>query len=260
MHEENEYEATLTRHAAHFLKWASEANTLYIKGNENILVGLTHFRFIWVHLYAAYERLLPAQKVRPQSADRWLSDFPGRCVYVLDLHLPPREKIFILQSALEAARRLEDKQDEGVHLGNLGIAYADLGEARKAIEFYEQRIKIAREIGDRRGEGNALGNLGLAYADLGEARKAIEFYEQRIKIAREIGDRRGEGNALGNLGNAYAALGEARKAIEFYEQALIIDREIGDRRGEGADLGNLGNAYAALGEARKAIEFYEQHL
>ena len=32
--------------------------------------------------------------------------------------------------------------------------------------------------GDRRGEGNALGNLGSAYYALGEARRAIEFYEQ----------------------------------------------------------------------------------
>ena len=34
-------------------------------------------------------------------------------------------------------------------------AYADLGETRKAIEFYEQALIINREIGDRRGEGNA---------------------------------------------------------------------------------------------------------
>jgi tetratricopeptide (TPR) repeat protein len=95
---------------------------------------------------------------------------------------------------------------------------------------------------------------------LGDARKAIEFYEQALADCREIGDRRGEGNDLGNLGNAYAALGDARKAIEFYEQALAIAREIGDRRGEGACLGNLGNAYFALGDARKAIEFYEQAL
>ena len=41
-------------------------------------------------------------------------------------------------------------------------------------------------------ESIALGNLGLAYADLGESRKAIENYEQALKIDREIGDRRGE--------------------------------------------------------------------
>ncbi len=41
-------------------------------------------------------------------------------------------------------------------------------EARQAIDFAEQRLEIAREIGDQRGEGAALGNLGSAYAVLGE--------------------------------------------------------------------------------------------
>jgi tetratricopeptide (TPR) repeat protein len=61
--------------------------------------------------------------------------------------------------------------------------------------------------------------LGLAYAALGEPRKAIEFYEQRLTIRREIGDIAGEGTALGNLGNAYADLGEPRRALEYAERA-----------------------------------------
>ena len=43
-----------------------------------------------------------------------------------------------------------------------GTAYSDLGEPRKAIEYYEQALKISREIGDRRGEGTDLGNLGIS--------------------------------------------------------------------------------------------------
>jgi tetratricopeptide (TPR) repeat protein len=81
---------------------------------------------------------------------------------------------------------------------------------------------MAREIGDRRGEGNALGNLGIAYADLGETGRAIEYYEHRLLIAREVGDRGGEGQALGNLGNAYADLGETRRGIKFLRAALEI--------------------------------------
>ena len=104
---------------------------------------------------------------------------------------------------------------------------------------------FTREIGDRRGEGTALGNLGIAYADLGQVERAIGFYEQDLAIAREIGDRRGEGNALGSLGLAYADLGQVERAIGFYEQALTIARAIGDRHGEGIVLGNLGIAYAA---------------
>lgn len=81
---------------------------------------------------------------------------------------------------------------------------------------------IDREIGDRRGEGNALGNLGTAYAALGDARKAIEFYEQRMVIAREIGDRRGEGNASYNMGLALYSLKEQRRAVDLVKQALKI--------------------------------------
>ena len=49
---------------------------------------------------------------------------------------------------------------------------------------------IFREIGDRRGEGNSLGNLGNAYAALGETRRAIEHYQQSLAIGREISDPR----------------------------------------------------------------------
>ena len=157
----------------------------------------------------------------------------------LDLRGHARETVRLLGWAVEAARAMGDRQGEGSHLGNLGIAYKDLGEVRRAIESYEQALVIAREIGDRRSEGTWLGNLGLACAELGEVWRAIEYCEQVLVIAREIGDRRNEGAWLGNLGLAYAALGEVRRAIKYYEQALEIAREIRDRRGEGAALGAL---------------------
>lgn len=178
----------------------------------------------------------------------------------LDLQGHGAERVAILQAGLAAARSAEAHYDEASFLNLLGVACADLGDVRKAIDYYKQALPIFRKDGKRQGEGAALGNLGLAYADLGETRKAIEYYDQHLAISREIGDRRGEGNALGNLGIAYKNLGETRKAIEYYEQALAIDREIGDRRGEGADLGNLGVAYHNLGEIRKAIDYYGQQL
>ena len=171
-----------------------------------------------------------------------------------------RKAIEYYKQALKIAKEIGDRQNEGIWLGNLGSAYSDLGETRKAIEYYEQALKIAKEIGDRRREGIWLGNLGSAYSDLGETRKAIEYYEQALKIAKEIEDRKEEGNRPGNLGNVYRNLGETRKAIEYYEQALKIAKEIGDRKGEGMWLGNLGLAYRDLGETRKAFEYYEQAL
>jgi hypothetical protein len=48
---------------------------------------------------------------------------------------------------------------------------------RRANGHYERQLVIAREIGDRHGEGNALGNLGIAYTNLGETRRTIDLYE-----------------------------------------------------------------------------------
>ena len=164
------------------------------------------------------------------------------------------------EDALVIAREIEDRRGEKADLGNLGAAYSDLGQVEKAIEYYEDALVIAREIGDRRGEGNRLGNLGNVYSDLGQVKKAIEYYEDARIISKGIGDRRNEGAWLGNLGSAYYVLGQVEKAIGYYEDALAISKEIGDGRTEGNAFGNLGLAYRALGQVEKAIEYYENAL
>jgi tetratricopeptide (TPR) repeat protein len=178
-------------------------------------------------------------------------------VQFLDLRGYAEEAVQLLRWAVEAARAVGNRRGESTGLGNLGLAYADLGDMQRAIKCHEQALEIDRDIRDRRGESADLGNLGSTYHRLGEMWRAIEYYEQALEIAREIRDQRGEGNALGSLGNAYADLGDLRRAIEYYEQALDIAREIRDRRGEGNRLGNLGLSYADLGDVQRAIEYYD---
>jgi len=247
------------RHAEHYMKVLAAANEMYLQGGEAIMQGLGLFDLEWINISTG-QAWAAQNAATDETAAQLCCNYPDAGVYVLTLRLHPRERISWLEAALSAARKLKDRAAEGVHLGNLGNAYADLGETRRAIEHYEKALQISQEIGARRGEGQALGNLGLAYADLGETRRAIEHNEKALEISREIGDKRAEGIILGSLGLAYAALGETRRAIEFYEQHLTIAREIGDRRGEGAALGNLGLAYTDLGEPRRAIDYYEQIL
>jgi tetratricopeptide (TPR) repeat protein len=246
-------------HATHYATVLRAAKELYKQGGEAIQRGLALFDLEQKNIQAG-QAWAEANLGKDDTAAQLCDDYPDAGTYILDLRQHPHERIRWLESALAAARRLKRREAEGVHLGNLGLAYSNLGETRKAIDFYEQALVISRKINDRRNEGAWLGNLGIAYADLGETRKAIEYHEQALVIDRQIGDRRGEGQDLGNLGNAYADLGETHKAIEYYEQQLIITREIGDRRGEGNALGSLGLAYADLGGTRKAIEYYEQAL
>jgi len=262
------------RHAGHYRDEAAAAHQLYLQGGVKVLRGMELFDRERTHIEAAFEFLAgpltrPAGTLSPSEGERdgvrgtaatLLISLVDAMAYTGQLRFHPRQRIRWLEAQRDTAHLIKHRQAEGAALGNLGTTHAALGDARKAIEFFEQCLKLHREIGDRGGEGIDLGNLGNAHAALGDARKAIQFHEQALLIIREIGDRREEGNALGSLGIAHYSLGDARRAIEFYEQALVIGRTIGDRRGESGDLGNLGLAHAALGDARKAIEFYKQQL
>lgn len=255
----DERHATRMRHAACYLKVLEECQTSYLKGGDSIKSGLALFDLERRNIEAGQEWAY-RHSSRDEAAAGFCNNYPNAGVYVLSLRQHPRESISWVEAALTAARRLKDRAAEGLHSVNLGNAYRDLGETRRAIELYEQRLAIAREMGDRSGEGLALSGLGLAYNDLGESLRAVEFHEQALAVSREVSDRRAEGRNLGNLGVAYNKLGETRRAVELYKQRLAIAREIGDQRGEGGALSNLGLAYAALSGTRRAVEFYEQAL
>ena len=87
-------------------------------------------------------------------------------------------------------------EEKEIRLGNLGIAYSDLGEPRKAIEYYEQALKIDKEIGYRRGEEIVLEIWGTHTVIWESQEKQLNIMNKHLKIAQEIGDRRGEGRSL----------------------------------------------------------------
>jgi tetratricopeptide (TPR) repeat protein len=272
------------RHARHYQDVGHEAQQLYLKGGENMVRALEYFDGERVHIEVALDCLTENVKGVYSNTQTQCSKNSPACdndSYQLKLHaaatlfvtlasatLPytgylrfhARQRIRWLEAQSICARITLNRTEETAAYRHLGVAYWNLGEPSRAIEYHEKTLGIAREIGNRREEGSALGNLGIAYSELGDTRRAIEFYEQALIIDREIGDQRGEGNALGNLGIAYTELGDARKAVEFHSQALTIDRRLGDRQGEGMDLGNLGSAYLVMGEAGMAVKFCEQAI
>ncbi len=256
---DEERQTAKRRHAGHYVQVLEQANRRYLEGAGEILEGLALFDRESANIRAGQAWAAANAGGHPEAA-RHCNAFPTAGSALLGFRLHPRDWIGWLKAGRSAAATLGDRKNEGHHLGNLGGAYALLGEPRRAIEYYRQHLPIAREINDQRSEGAILGNIGSAHFDLGELRRAIEYLEPHLEISREIGNRRNECASLGNLGLVYTALGEPRRAIGFHLKALEITREIGDRRGEGRALGNLGRAHDALGEPRRDIEYCQQAL
>ena len=256
------------RHANYYKNILSNAEILYLQGGENAIKGLDLFDRESANIRAGHDWAV--KHSIKQADDIGMIDtslalllantYPIVGDQLIDLRLDPIEKIKWLNSAIDAARQLGDRESECIHLNNLGLAHAGIGENQKAIELFKQALDILHESGDHKTEGLALDNLGNAYADLGEYSKSIDFYLHALDKAHKIEDSSFETVILGDLGLAYARIGEAKKAIEFYKKCLFLARKIEDHRMECSALDGMGKAYVLLGEPKKAIEFHQQAL
>ncbi len=142
------------------------ANKLFLLGRDSLSVGLIRFDTDWTNIQIGHEwarininKSLEIAEICSNFA--WAGN-------ILNLRLHPIINIEWQEAALVAVRKTKNQKAECAHMGNLGIAYSDLGEPLKAIEYYEQALKIANEIGDRRDEGSHLFNMSLSLDKLGQ--------------------------------------------------------------------------------------------
>jgi CHAT domain-containing protein/tetratricopeptide (TPR) repeat protein len=164
------------------------------------------------------------------------------------------------RAALTCYREVDDREDEGTALNNIGGVYDRLGQYQEALDYFRQALAIRQEIGDRAGEGVTLNNIGLIYHYLGQYQEALDTSQQALGIHQEIGDRAGEGGSLNNIGLIYHHLGQYQEALDTYQQALAILKEIDDRAGEGVTLNNIGGIYSRLGQYQESLDTYQQAL
>jgi tetratricopeptide (TPR) repeat protein len=232
------------------------AEELYTKGGKDATRGILLFDAENIHIKTAYGwaiENIDSNKEIPTI----LKEIPNS-VFLTRIRLHPNEQIKWFSAIFDAALKYGDMNNQNKALGNIGTAYAHLGENRKAIEYWERALKIAHEIGDKQRQGAWLGNLGNAYANLNDGHKAIEYYKRALEIAYEVGDKSRQGGWLGNIGIVYSELGEEQKAIEYFERALEIARETNDQQQECIWLIDIGNAYSIMSESRKAIDYADQ--
>ena len=251
--------ANQKQHAEHFLNVLAEANALYEKGGEDVLVGLQLFDLEWENIETG-QAWVAKHSESDETATSMCNEYPNAGAFIFAFRQHPREHIQWRENALAASQKLKIRENEGVHLGTLGIAYNDLGDYQKAIDYQEKARQISQEIGDKWNEGITLCNLGNTYFNLSEYQKAIDYREQALQITQEVGDKWNEGITLCNLGNAYFNLNEYQKAIDYHERALKIAQDIGDKRNEGNVYFNMCLVQDKLGHRARAIELAEEVL
>jgi tetratricopeptide (TPR) repeat protein len=210
------------------------------------------------HLYEAIESYEHAKRLFCSLGEH---DKEGKVVSDLALayaELKDRGRaIQYLQTVLRNAREDENRLDEANALGNLARVYNHFGVKSEAIRSAEQAAEIFGELGYRHWEAQALLQSGELYVETGEGERGLERINRALSIYQEISDRHGEVCAVGTLGEAYMVT-NPYEAIRRFDEQLSIARELGDRHREGNALGDKGVVLLQLGEVESAITILKE--
>jgi len=194
------------------------------------------------------------------STLRWLGNLEGVLAHF-------EKKKNLLEKALSVAENLYGSKHHEVatSLNDLGVAFHELGDAKRAAEYLQRALSIKEKIygPEHPAVATSLNNLGSAFKDLGDAKKAAEYLQRALAIYEKIYDplHPHVATSLSNLGLAFQALGD-EKAAEYHQRALAIKEKIygPEHPDVAASLTNLGAAFMQLGDAKQAAEYLQRAL
>jgi tetratricopeptide (TPR) repeat protein len=262
---ESERSAIQSRHALYYLKILREAGRLYLRGGTVSKEGLN---------------LFDAERANTQAAQSWIESHIGdndvaaaACEnhsyagsQLLALKQAPLDRIKWHEAIIAASHRSsgEDEQEaklrlvEAENLTFLGIAYRDLGDYDKSIEYCDQALLLAQKLKNAAVESDALGYSGIGYYYKGNYEEASIRVRRALEITghAEVKNRSGEVEKLRYLGHAHRGLGQFEEAIDAYERSLAAARQWVDLSGENNALGALGRIYCDIGKQEVARTEY----
>lgn len=135
------------------------------------------------------------------------------------------------QAALEIDRRTYGTDETGaVHLTNIGLSMAQIGEFASAVGHLEQALGIMRRNGDERGAAIALESLGSVRHRLGKLADALDDVSLAVEEYRRMEFRDLEAEALSTLARICCDAGDVDAAERHAAESLQRARALGEAR------------------------------
>lgn len=162
--------------------------------------------------------------------------------------------------ALPLHKSIGNRPGELTSLINISMAYQYMGDYKKSLTFTEQAAALATELGDHAREGSVFNNLCVLHEGMGEFKRALDYCNRALEVRHNFNFPLGEAVTLGNLAGVNADLGDYQQALENYQRGEAKYRSLGDRSGQGVSINNIGWVYATLGDYDKALDFYSKSV
>jgi CHAT domain-containing protein/Tfp pilus assembly protein PilF len=171
-----------------------------------------------------------------------------------------RQAIETWQQILAIAREFKERRAEATALNNIGLVYDSISQPQEALKYLNQALPIMQAVGDRAGEATTLINIGGVYDSISQPQEALKYLNQALPIIRAVGDRAMEAATLSNIGAVYESISQPQEALKYLNQALPIIQAVGERAWEAATLNNIGLVYDNISQPQEALKYYNQAL
>ncbi|WP_214070680.1 tetratricopeptide repeat protein [Mucilaginibacter sp. dw_454] len=102
------------------------------------------------------------------------------------------------ESALKLNTQLPPSNSESYILNNIGIIYAKKGQMKEALQYFLNSVKKAH-TSEPELMAMIFGNVGDAYQQLGNTKKAFDYQNEALAIARKLNLAEAEATTLVNL-------------------------------------------------------------
>ncbi|CAH1272772.1 TTC28 [Branchiostoma lanceolatum] len=173
----------------------------------------------------------------------------------------PRTSIHYYEQALSLARQLMNRVEEALAYERLGLAYFDMGEYEKALEWHKKHLDMSQDNGDSKQQIRAHTNLGSTYRLLGKQDQATSHTSTALQMAQQTGDLHGQMEVYIKTGNLHREqLHSPLTATQYYEKHLALAKQLGDRRQEALAYNCLGHVHYGIEEYVEALEWYHKAL
>lgn len=165
--------------------------------------------------------------------------------------------------------RIQDKPRNemiAMTLSYIGVAYEELNELEKSLEFNKQAYDLSREYFSINTTVTVTTKFHLAkvMSKTGDFKIAKEYYESILNIDQieNILQRQEYATILADYSFLLGKFGEYERAIKMVEKALIIDREIylKDHPNIARDLNNYAYLLCDINQLNKSEEMYKKAL
>jgi tetratricopeptide (TPR) repeat protein len=141
--------------------------------------------------------------------------------------IDPRKAIDYLDRCLKIVTRIGDLRSEARCLVEIGWAYVQMEEYRRAISYFERSLAVLQQLDDKDAD-RVIPSLLNVLTEVGDFDRAELIARESVERARKSGDRRNEAVFLLFLSNVAYRKGETQQALGSAQTAVEIFREIDD--------------------------------